>query len=131
MAYFNIKDENHVKALSLIERIVKGEYGSVYTSDYIIDETLTVILTRTKNLMNAVKAGSFIIGELEDIPLYINLLRVSKKFFDQAWNLFKKNQYEKNMSFTDYTSIILINNYSLNHIASFDYHYEGIISRIF
>jgi len=38
VAYFNLKDENHEKSLPLIEDIARDKYGTVFTSDYIIDE---------------------------------------------------------------------------------------------
>lgn len=55
-----------------MEIIVVGDHGKVFTSDYVVDETLTVILARTKNLKDAIKAGMFILGELKKIPKFIN-----------------------------------------------------------
>jgi predicted nucleic acid-binding protein len=49
LAYRNKKDKYHETALKLFKDALKGEYGQIYTSDYIYDESLTLALMRTKN----------------------------------------------------------------------------------
>lgn len=115
----------------VIKEIVERKYGMVFTSDYILDETLTVILSRTKRYLYAVKAGSFILGEIQDIPNFINLIEINNELFSSTWQLFKENKYDKVMSFTDYSSIILNKKYKIDFIASFDSHFDGILPRVY
>ena len=49
VAFHNTRDKNHGRALKLIRRAVSGEFGILYTSDYVFDESVTTALIRTKN----------------------------------------------------------------------------------
>ncbi|MHA1131149.1 MAG: type II toxin-antitoxin system VapC family toxin [Candidatus Helarchaeota archaeon] len=130
VAFFNKDDINHKRSKMIMKEIVEKKYGMAFTSDYIIDETLTVILSKTKRYLDAVKAGSFILGEIEDIPHFITLITINNELFNSTWQLYKANKYDKVMSFTDYSSIILNNTYKIDCIASFDSHFDGILPRV-
>jgi len=43
----NRSDRNHPRATELMEKALRGEYGVVYTSDCVVDETITTALART------------------------------------------------------------------------------------
>jgi len=43
----NRSDVNYERAVSLLRRALAGEYGALYTSDYVFDEAVTVALVRT------------------------------------------------------------------------------------
>ena len=131
VAFFNKDDINHKRAKVIVKEISEGKYGMAFTSEYIIDETLTVILSRTKRFPDAVKAGAFILGEIDDIPNFINLIIVNNELFNSTWQSFKDNKYDKLMSFTDYSSITINKKYKIDVIASFDSHFDGILTRIF
>jgi len=47
VAVNNKSDKNHTRARSLLEKALKGEYGVLFTSDYVIDEAVTTALART------------------------------------------------------------------------------------
>lgn len=131
MAYFNKKDENHDRALSTMKEIAEGKYGLAFTSDYVFDETITVILLRTKNITHAIRAGAFILGEIKEIPHFIHLIQINSKLFNMIWQSFKADKFKKQLSFTDYSSIITVKNYNINYIASFDSDFDGILPRIY
>jgi predicted nucleic acid-binding protein len=131
VAYFNKKDENHERALVIMKEVVEVKYGLVFTSDYVFDETVTTILSRTKEVSYAIKAGVFILGEIKGIPKFINLIRINNKLFDMTWESFKKEKFKKRLSFTDHSSIITIKHYNIDYIASFDSDFDGIVSRLY
>jgi predicted nucleic acid-binding protein len=39
-------DENHASALALKENVRKGRYGALLTSDYVLDEVITLMRIR-------------------------------------------------------------------------------------
>jgi predicted nucleic acid-binding protein len=117
-------DRRHPRAEELMEPILKGEFGEIYTSDYVIDEAVTLVLTRTKRLELAIAVGEYVLRS----PRIIKL-RVSEEVFDAAWERFKSLK-EKPMSFTDCTSLALMEMRGIEGIASFDSGFDGLVKRI-
>ena len=116
VAYYNDRDIYHKRAVELIKKAVKGEYGKIYISDYVFDELLTGVLVRTKNHKKAVEIGEVILGS------GIEILRVDEKAFLDAFNIFKKLK----MSFTDCTILALAKSYGIDKIMTFDKAFEHI-----
>ncbi|MGQ9722029.1 MAG: type II toxin-antitoxin system VapC family toxin [Candidatus Jordarchaeum sp.] len=98
VAFHNTRDKNHDKALKLIKKAVSGEFGTIYTSDYIFDESFTTALNRTNNPSITRSLGEMILGGLKT-PNFIIMLRVSSEIFRKSWELFVKYA-EKCLSFT-------------------------------
>jgi predicted nucleic acid-binding protein len=76
-------DTNHLKAVKIMDEIEKGKYGRVYITDYIFDETVTVIFIRTKELAKAVSVGNALKKSVE-------IIDVDKNSFENTWNKFKR-----------------------------------------
>ena len=127
VAFHNTRDENHNRALELMRRIVDGELGTAYTSDYIFDEAVTVALVRTRRPEMAIAVGRMILGEL--IAPFLAMLRVDDDIFKEAWKLFQRYA-QRGLSFTDCTSIAFIRLRNLESIVSFDTDFDGIVPRI-
>ena len=49
LAYVNASDPYHSYALPLMKRILKGEFGKIFISDFIVTEVLTLSRVRTKS----------------------------------------------------------------------------------
>ena len=120
----NAADKDHRRGKELMRRAFDGEFGAVYTSDYVIDEAITTALARTKRLGLAIDIGEFILSS----PRIIKL-RVSEEVFDAAWKRFKSLK-ERPMSFTDCTSLALVEKSGIGSIASFDSGFDGLVKRI-
>jgi hypothetical protein len=127
VAFHNTKDVNHRKALKIIRNIATGKLGSAYTSDYIFDEAVTTALVRTKRPKTALTLGKIIQGELT--TPFLVVLKVNSSAFKEAWKLFSRYA-EKELSFTDCTSIALMKMKNIENIASFDTDFDGIVSRV-
>jgi hypothetical protein len=127
VAFHNTRDTNHDKALDLVRRIVKGDLGIAYTSDYIFDEAVTVALVRTRRPEKAQAVGRMILGELT--APFLAILRVGDEAFQEAWRLFPKYAGRR-LSFTDCTSIALMRTRGIESIVSFDTDFDGIVPRI-
>ncbi len=117
VAYIVNKDSNHNKAVSLVGEIVSGKYGSAVTSDYVFDETVTVVLVRSKSPESAITSGRLIRES-------ISVLSVSERVFENSWELFK-NQKTTKFSFTDCTILALISENHIDRLATFDKEFKG------
>ena len=121
----NKRDVNHKRAVNLLRAALKGDYGAIYTSDYVFDEAVTVALVRTGKPDIAIDIGNFILSSKR-----LRIIHVNKTIFEEAWNVSIRYS-EKKLSFTDATSIAIMRMYNINYIMSFDRHFDGIVSRVY
>ena len=117
VAFIVDKDTNHEKAVSLMEEIVDGGHGPAITSDYVFDETVTVVLVRSKSLESAVRTGNSI---RESMPV----MDVDSIIFEAAWNRFR-GQKSTRFSFTDCTIFEMVENNHIKELATFDREFKG------
>jgi len=120
----NVDDKNHVVAEELMRSMLRGEHGEIYTSDYVVDEAVTLMLMRTKRLKLAIDVGEYVLRSPR-----IRKLRVSEDVFDAAWERFK-SLGKRPMSFTDCTSLALMEKSGIGSIASFDSGFDGLVKRV-
>jgi len=116
VALFIANDQNHNKAVSMIEGL-KNIKAQLFTSDYVIDETVTTILGRS-NHKQSVLAGEYIINSkiLQIVPAYA-------EHFQQAWKLYKHYK-DKEFSLTDVISFIIMKALNINKAFTFDRDFE-------
>ena len=120
IAYYNKRDKNHNKAISLVKKIKEREFGPViiYTSDYVFDEVITVVLVLTKNKDLAIK-----IGESIKASKITKIVKIDEEIFHRAWEIFKKHR-DKLWSFTDCTSFAIMKKMNIKTALTFDKHYK-------
>lgn len=109
-AYKNKEDVHHGKSAKIMESIHNQEHGEPVTTDYIFDETVTVLLRKT-NKSAAIDVGDLILNS------EILMVCVDKIVFEAAWNLF---QTTEGLSFTDCTNIAFMQLFGIEKIATFD-----------
>jgi uncharacterized protein len=112
VAYVVEGDTNHERAIEVIRQIAKGDFGAVFTSDYIFDETTTVTLIRSKSLQKAVLVGNYIKSSIQ-------IIKINEDLFEDSWEMFK-NQKKSKLSFTDCSNISIMRANGIEHIATFD-----------
>lgn len=115
-AVYDKSDDHHQTAFSFWNKAA-ARIGTVYTSDYIIDETLTLLNVRISHAA-AVEFGRIILGSK-----VIKIIPVTTPRWEEAWKLFAKCS-EKDFSFTDCTSFILMNELNLKEALTFDKHFQ-------
>jgi len=125
IALRNADDENYERSISLMKRALKGEFGLIYTSDYIFDESITTALIRTKRHALALDVGEYILKSPR-----ITKFTVTKEDFNEAWKKFQKLK-DRPMSFTDCTTLVLIEKHDIGQIMSFDKGFDGLVKRIY
>ena len=118
IAYFNEADKNHILARQVLKRIENSSYGDAIISDYIFNELITVTLLKKKSKNTAIETGK------EIIKSKIRILKVNRKIFQRAWELFQK--YSLKMSFTDFTNLAILSLLKIKDIATFDKDFKKI-----
>jgi predicted nucleic acid-binding protein len=124
VAVRNREDRYHQRAGALMRRALKAEFGIIHTSDYVVDEAVTTALVRTRNHQIAVNTGKYISNSPR-----IETLPISREDFNLAWSKFQTIR-EKYLSFTDCTSLALIERRGIERIMSFDSDFDGLAERI-
>jgi predicted nucleic acid-binding protein len=112
---FAQSDKHHQAAAEAFSALASRAVH-LYTSDYIIDETLTYILI-TYGRSPALQFGDWVLSNS-----VVDILHVDPSLWEEAWALFQ--QYEdKIWSFTDCTSFVLMRQRHLYRAFTFDGHF--------
>lgn len=114
-ALSSTEDDLHLAAKTVYASLHRNSY-QLYTSDYILDETYTLLAARRGHH----KAVAFMDG-FEGSG--VELLRVDARIESAAKTLFRKLDFES-LSFTDCTSFALINAHRIDHVFTFDKHFS-------
>ncbi len=113
----NKNEPNHSSAVAFFRSL--PETGTVcYTSDYVIEEAITLTRVRLNNHQVAASLAEELFSEqaaniIHTAPLYLpRALAIFKKFADQSF------------SFTDCTSFAIMENLKIEEALSFDRHFS-------
>jgi predicted nucleic acid-binding protein len=123
------EDEHSGRSLELLKLLKSGRYGQIYTSNYVMAETATLIAIRTNRNPNYLQAvrDLFVGNNVLAILLRANLVEDN-----EAWKLFVKinseKKSEKVISYIDCTNIIISQSHNIKNIVSFDPHFDGWLS---
>lgn len=110
VSYYNTRDENHGKAKELMSTISKGDF-KVVISDYIFGECCTVFLIRLKDYKKTLT--------ICDLIKSLEMIKIDDSTFERAFDIFKE-QKETKMSFTDCSTLALMELNGIKNIATFD-----------
>jgi predicted nucleic acid-binding protein len=121
---FNVQENRHEEAAAYYRQIRNQGY-EVYTSDYVLDETFTLLFRRIP--FDKAVAGLEKINEAADTG-YLLVQRVNEKRFKNAQDL--RCQYDDKpfISFTDFTSMVLMEELDINFIMTEDDHFSYVES---
>lgn len=108
-------DANHAAALNFL-----GSFrGNLITTNYVIDEAITLARFRAGH-RTAVELGQQLWNEE-----LARIVRVSESDERAAWELFKRYD-DKDFSFTDCTSFVVMHRLGITYAFTFDDHFEQI-----
>ncbi len=110
-------DVNHNTASLVKADIAKNKYGLLCTTNYVINEALTL--------------SRFKVGHEETIAFWakvrksksLKIIRIDEAIEDSAWNIFK-NHDDKELSFTDCTSFVVMKELAIEKAFAFDQHFS-------
>jgi uncharacterized protein len=106
-------DRRHVEANRWFQR----NTSPLVTTDYIIDETLTLMRARGERDRAIAVADAFFAGELATIHY------LTQDEIRAAWDVFQKYD-DKDWSFTDCTSKVVMETLGIATAFAFDHHFR-------
>jgi hypothetical protein len=120
-AYFVRRDSDH----NLAREWVSNNDSPLITSDYILDELLTLLKIRESHAV-AVAAGKILTEEK-----ICHIIKITPDDFTRAWRAFVQFS-DKGWSFTDCSSKVIMERLSISTAFSFDEHFDqfGSILRV-
>ena len=119
MALEDIDDKNYKSAVDFRERIRRNQtsFRALYVSNYIVDETLTLL----KDRCGAEVAISF--GRALETSSAVRVLWIDSEQEASAWKIFQTHK-DKDYSFTDCTSFALMKNNAIRNAFAYDRHFK-------
>jgi predicted nucleic acid-binding protein len=115
-------DPYHRKAKALHKRLSRGRWKYV-TTDYILGETITYLYDAlgadrgqgfVTTILNAVDDGSY------------DLVHVSPQQFRRAWAMRQKYHDKPDISFVDFTSMVVMQDLGVTDIFTGDAHFQKV-----
>ena len=128
VAVQNEQDEHHDAATAALKAALTGEFGALYTNDYVYDEAVTLTRMRTGSHGEARTIGDRIAGRGR-FPDRIEMLFVSDDRFERTVRAFERYD-DHDLSFTDASLIALVENDDIDAVLSFDDDFDGLVDRI-
>ncbi|MFH5799304.1 type II toxin-antitoxin system VapC family toxin [Haladaptatus sp. CMAA 1911] len=126
-AHHDTDAERHEQAVAAFDELLDGAYGQPYTSDYVLDETVTLTRVRTDSFEAADTVASRILGE-DPFPNVLELIHVEPDEVRASLETFRRYN-DQNLGFTDATSICLCESRGIDAVLSFD-DFNGLIERV-
>lgn len=113
-------DKHHEAALHFKEELAQ-QHTRLYVTNFILDECYTLLFhnigyTRTiafKHVLDAMKAGGILI-----------VVHISEEIEQAAWEVFERFNQDKEWSFTDCTTKVVMETFGITQIFAFDHHFE-------
>ena len=113
VAISDARDGNHVRALGLQRELLSGKSGRLITTDFVLDETLTLIRKRS----GADPVRRFLDGL--EASASVQQIWITPEHYRAARGLFL-DQGQRFWSFTDCTSFVVMREFGISQAFSFD-----------
>lgn len=113
-------DRHHAAALRYKEELAQ-QGARLYVTNFVLDECYTLLLrnvgyTRTvafKRAIDLMQAGGILV-----------IVHVSEEIEQAAWEVFERFNQDKEWSFTDCTTKVVMENLGIREVFAFDHHFE-------
>lgn len=112
VAFVNTRDVHHTAAVEAMSMIASGRLGRPLVPEYVVGETLTVIVCRA-GLPAAVRIGRRML-ESKDLTVV-----PCTSYMDGAFEIFRA-QRGRRLSFTDAAIVAIARSEEIPHVATFD-----------
>jgi len=122
------QDQKHFSSLKIFKETDWKSYGSIITTDLVVNEVYTLANVRTKcNPDSFEKIDQLIWGPENFFAIY--WLNVDD--YREIVTILKKySNSDKLLSFVDASLILVSHKFDFFNIVSFDSHFDGILTRI-
>jgi uncharacterized protein len=122
-SFLDPKDEHHDAGARVIRGALRGEFGRPFTSTFILDEAFTLLLARKQPPRRAERLRDLAWPQRDP---FMDILDVTRKDVEEATELFLQH-HERGLSFTDCTTIALARRHRVDHVATFDKGFHGLV----
>lgn len=129
--YFALQNQSargHEAARRAFEAVLDGRYGTAFTSDFIYDEAVTLVRKRTGRHDEARTVGDRILGR-DEYPSTVEFLFLTEDTFEHAVEVFDRYD-DQPLSFTDATTIALVERHDIDRVLAFDDDFDGVVDRL-
>ena len=116
IALSNKRDQFHQQALRINRRLI-SQHRRFLTTNFVLDETYTLLLRRIGHY------GAITFGEMIRNTPSVEIIHITEGIENQAWELFKRYS-DKEFSFTDCTSFVVMRQLGLTETFTNDHHFE-------
>lgn len=117
------RKNTHHQQIKTFYQTLQDRGARLYTSDYVIDEVIT-LLFRREVFEEAVRFMEGIFLAAEQGRLTIE--RVTSERFTSTWRLRKQFQDKPRISFTDLTSMVIMEERGIRQIITGDKHFHHV-----
>lgn len=123
-AHQHERSSRHDIATGALRSTLSGDFGALYTSDYVHDETATLVRKRTGEFDAAKAVSDRILGDGSPITV----LQVDEPRVRASVEAFRQYR-DHDLSFTDATILSQVQANDIDAILSFNDDFDGIIRR--
>lgn len=127
-AHHDTDAERHEAAVAAVDDLLDGTYGQPYTSDYVLDETVTLTRVRTGSFEAADTVASRILGE-DPYPNVFETVNIEPDDVRDALETFRRYD-DHDLSFTDAATVAVCDARGIESVLSFDSDFDGLLDRI-
>lgn len=127
-AHHDTDAARHDEAIAAFEELLDGAYGQPYTSDYVLDETVTFTRVRTGSFDAADTVARRMLGD-DSFPDVVQLVNVEPDDVTAALETFRRYD-DHELSFTDATTVALCEARGIDTVLSFDSDFDGLVDRL-
>lgn len=117
------KGENQHKEVVEFYQQFRAQKGEVYTTDYVLDETFTLLFKRLSP-SQAQTAMETLLAAFNYVTFH--LIWITEERFSQTTNMRLKYLDKPQISFTDLTSMVVMSEFSIISILSGDAHFTQV-----
>lgn len=128
IAFLHRRDRMHEAATELLKPILDGASGMPAITDDLVDEVLTFLVAKGATRSHLDRAIAFLLGD-GDARGPFALHRVGPDHFAKALDLLRRHR-ARQLSFTDCTSLAVMDSTGILTIASFDRGFDGLVARL-
>ncbi len=112
VALFSKNDVNNEHAVNVFG-MINMKNIEIYTSDYVVDETITTIRMRSDHKSSVVAGKALLDSEL------IRIVNVAPDYLPGTWKMYQKYK-DKRFSFTDVSCFNIMKDLGIKKLLSFD-----------
>lgn len=126
-AHHDSRADRHDDGRRAVRTIARGTHGQPYVSDYVFDEAVTLTRSRTCSYGAARGMCDRILGN-DPFPDLYRMLHVTESVFEEAVEAFERFD-DQPLSFTDATTVALVEHHDLDGVLSFDTDFDSVVER--